>query len=468
VLLTFARVATLMGRLELAESTLAPLLAEGASDDQHGLRLLTAYALLATHLGRGDEVRRRLAAAEARAADPLARAIFTGYRAVSFWLDERDAEASDVVAKTRALGAEVLTPSVRAGVGIPYGLAASLARTGKLEEAEELLERSRGAGRLEEDALLSLELRLVAAEVAFHKGERLAALAELETLATSFSRGGYLLAELWSNVFRARVLRVLGRAQAAARLEAVSEDVARQHGVEAVLRAIGRSRDATAPGLDDGVRNKALQALAAGSRGDAESVAAIEASIAPRLAGPGYGLDRALLLLARSLAADARGKSEQAETIRREALALAAAENADPDALFSFVPSLGALRVVSTAGPRIAGDVDLSEARVVIDARDHTLRVGEAVISLKTRHVLRRLLYGFAREPGRCLGKERLAELAWGVEYDPRVHDGALKVNVLRLRALLRDTGLSIDLDVDGYRLEAPPDLVFVEPLNAE
>jgi len=128
--------------------------------------------------------------------------------------------------------------------------------------------------------------------------------------------------------------------------------------------------------------------------------------------------------------------------------------------------TLGTLRVVSSDARFIAASVDTADYEVVLDARAHTLSIGGRVISLKNRQVVRGILYGFAREPGHFLGKELLAEAAWGVEYDPRVHDGALKVNLLRLRGLLRDTGLTIEHDSDGYRLRGLGKFLFVEPLN--
>jgi DNA-binding winged helix-turn-helix (wHTH) protein len=87
-------------------------------------------------------------------------------------------------------------------------------------------------------------------------------------------------------------------------------------------------------------------------------------------------------------------------------------------------------------------------------------------VSLRRRSVLRKLLYALARRPGSVLGKDELAEAAWGRPYDPLRHDDALKANVLHLRRLLAASGLVIARGDPGYRLEATLRFVFLAPLD--
>jgi tetratricopeptide (TPR) repeat protein len=479
VMLTYARVATLMGRVELAEQTLLPLLEQPLSHE-HRLRAMIAYALLATHRGRGDEARARLTAFEQEVIDPLGRAVLAGYLAFTYWLDERDHEAASLVPQAQALVQEVLAraDSFRAAVGLPYGLAAVLGRLGRIDEAERLLAAARAASAIDEDVLMRLELRLVEGDVLFQKGERLAALNELEAV-SSDARGGYLLADLWARVFRARVLRSLGRRRAAERLDLETERVAGEAGVVAIERAVGRSRAHSMlapeqgdtqlepePKLGEWIRRLALEALERAARGDAERLEAVERASSAFIAAPGYGLDRALLALARAALAETLGRHAEAKSQQRRAFAEAEAEKIDADLLVELAPAVGSLRVVSPTSRRIASRVDTTGWELVLDAREHTLKAGERTLSLKNRHVVRCILYALAREPEHHLNKERLAEAAWGVAYDPRVHDGALKVNLLRLRTLLRDTGLAVDYEMDGYRLRGTAQLLFVEPLT--
>ena len=73
------------------------------------------------------------------------------------------------------------------------------------------------------------------------------------------------------------------------------------------------------------------------------------------------------------------------------------------------------------------------------------------------------MLYALANHPNVVLSKEALAGALWGASYKPMTHDGALWVNVRRLRVLLERTGVAIDLRDDGYALRVPADFVFVD-----
>ncbi len=94
----------------------------------------------------------------------------------------------------------------------------------------------------------------------------------------------------------------------------------------------------------------------------------------------------------------------------------------------------------------------------VLDTRQHELRCGAEIVSLRSRPVLRRLLYTLAEDPGALVSKEVLVERTWSVAYDPLRHDTALWQNIHRLRRLLEPLSLGVEVDEDGYRLLAPTD----------
>ena len=64
---------------------------------------------------------------------------------------------------------------------------------------------------------------------------------------------------------------------------------------------------------------------------------------------------------------------------------------------------------------------------VVLDGRNHELRVGAKVVSLKRRVLPRRLLYALARRPGQILSKDECAQALWGREHSPLIHDNPLR-----------------------------------------
>jgi DNA-binding response OmpR family regulator len=72
---------------------------------------------------------------------------------------------------------------------------------------------------------------------------------------------------------------------------------------------------------------------------------------------------------------------------------------------------------------------------------------------LKTRRVLRRLLYALASRPNTAVSRDDLVQEVWSATYHPLVHDNVLLVNITRLRALVEGTGLAIEADEGGYRL---------------
>lgn len=90
---------------------------------------------------------------------------------------------------------------------------------------------------------------------------------------------------------------------------------------------------------------------------------------------------------------------------------------------------------------------------VVVCRKTDTVRVAGQVIAFRTRPALRRLLYTMLAEPERSFDKASLASALWPSQYRPDRHDGALWVNVKRLRDLLSGSGLCVRTEPHGYRV---------------
>ena len=212
-------------------------------------------------------------------------------------------------------------------------------------------------------------------------------------------------------------------------------------------------------------RARVLEALRAASAGDARLADALlrrEGAL-----GAGYSLDRALIYLAKSVAARVQRRAGEAAVALERATEEAEAGGVDPDLVPALLELIGKRRLVmSTTHPLPAGDD--SDYDVVLDGRTHLLRVADRKVTLARRPALRRLLYALAVKPGASVSKETLARSLWSGEYHPLVHDNPLRVNILRLRALLGKAGLAIDVDEAGYRLTVPERFLYIEPLEPE
>lgn len=104
-------------------------------------------------------------------------------------------------------------------------------------------------------------------------------------------------------------------------------------------------------------------------------------------------------------------------------------------------------------------------ADLLLDGRAHRLRAGAREVSLEGRPALQKLLYALARRPNACLSKAELVRSLWSLPYSKK-HDTPLRVNVQRLRSVLKGTPLAIDLTDEGYRLSAPTGFRFVDDLT--
>ena len=298
----------------------------------------------------------------------------------------------------------------------------------------------------------------------WERGDRLAALDALRALTARAEEAGYVLGVLWTQVFAGRILHVLGRRTEARAVLASVADRARALGAPVLARAAINAasddpvtrlamavRDEAGP-PSPSVRTRAFQAIAAALRGDDAAVARALADADER---PGYHVEIALAHLARGLVGRRAGDPGAWPTARAAAERVLTA--ADPDLLD------GLLAVVDVDRDP---DRPTRAAPVVIDTARHEVVAGARVVSLSSRPVLRRILYALAERVGETLSKDDLTRAAWSQEYDPLRHDNPLFVNLSRLRQLLRDTGLTVDVDNDrgGYRLTCKDQLVLRRP----
>ncbi len=295
-------------------------------------------------------------------------------------------------------------------------------------------------------------------------GDRLAALEALRAVTARAEEAGYVLGVLWTQVFAGRILYVLGRRAEARGMLASVADRGRALGALVLARAALNSadddpvtrlamavRDEAGP-PSPSVRTRAFQAITAALRGDDEAVARALADSDER---PGYHVETALAHLARGLVARRAGDPSAWTAARTAAAAVLVA--ADPDLLDGL---LAVINIEPEPGQASRA------APVVIDVGRHEVVAGARVVTLASRPVLRRLLYALAERVGETLSKDDLTRAAWSQEYDPLRHDNPLFVNLSRLRQLLRDTGLAVDVDNDrgGYRLTCRDQLVLRRP----
>jgi DNA-binding winged helix-turn-helix (wHTH) protein len=229
------------------------------------------------------------------------------------------------------------------------------------------------------------------------------------------------------------------------------DDVAREAasaGAELIVRQIDRARraDPRRGVLDDRARPSrpgeirrdrvlaVLRALAAGElavgRGYLASLIH-EATLDP--------LERALIEVARAALAREAGEAS-ADDMVTHAAELAGRAGADPELIVDLDRWLRGARTPGRAVQPI-----------VVDRRDHEIRIGGEVVTLSSRPTLRRLLYALLAEPGRSVGKASLARALWPSKYRPERHDNALWVCLKRLRDLLHGTGLRVVTEPTGY-----------------
>ncbi len=213
----------------------------------------------------------------------------------------------------------------------------------------------------------------------------------------------------------------------------------------------------SAPRPGEAARLCSLAALQAASRGDAAAARILCARHADLVATPGYALERTIASLVRARLAALAGNADLSEQEGLEAEREAAGEGVD----FDLVAALRSWCEGRPAAASAAGTAaPAADAEIVLDRRSHELRSASFYVSFAARPVLRRLLYALARRKNDVVDKETLASEVWSVEYHPLRHDAPLWSNVHRLRRLIGESGLRIDVDEAGYRLAAPPGFV--------
>jgi tetratricopeptide (TPR) repeat protein len=476
VLLSFGPLALLTGRLAAAEHTLTEALARHDLASWQRVRAQVALGLLRTHQGRGDDGRAVLRGAVAESPSREVEGVLLAAEVYSYWLDERDAEATESLRRATAL-LQSSSPAVHGVAFAPAALALALGRLGRFAEADVwlrlLAERLARSG----DARAHLIYKTVLAYMDYERGARVQALAALTQAGDEIESVGAPLHSLRARICAARLLLTIGRRrQGHAALDEIAAK-AHQLGFLGLVQMVERSRlldpivelralHAThEPSTRIGavVRARRMNALRAACNGDGETVAALLEVDAPLPAGVDYALDRALGHLARSVVARAQGNSDTASTALAAARREAQSGDVDLDLLDELAAEFGQLRVMAGSRTRLCASYTniASSDAIVLDARSHELRVGDQVYALKRQAMLREILYVLSAKQGYAVSKQDVARHLWS-RYDPTVHDNRLWANIHRLRLFLAPTGLNIEFADDGYRLISPRDFVFV------
>lgn len=479
VLIGFGPVAMLTGRLAVAERAFTELLARPDLVSWRRLNAQFVFGILRTYQGHGDDGRAFLRRAIASAASRESEGVLLAAEVYCFWLDEREAEATEALRRAAVL-LEGSPPTVHSMVLAPAALAIVLAQLGRFDEAEPWLRQLAELLARSSDARSHIAHQTVLATMDYERGARVQAMARLSETAEHGERGGDVIHALRARTYVARLLLVTGRRrQARVMLDEVAAR-ASALGLTSSVQAVERSRQLDpvvqlrAPSplappsakIGAAVRARCMAALRAACDGDGAAVAAMVAANAPLAIGADYALDRALGHLARAVLARTEGDAALAQMAMAEARREAQAGEADLDLLDELDAELGHLRVVTGQSARLRASYPgaASSGAIVLDGRSHELRIGGRVHALRRQAMLREILYALSARQGRVVSKREVARRLWGERYDPAVHDNRLWANIHRLRAFLAHSGLNIEFVDDGYRLTPPSGFVFLDP----
>ncbi|MBZ4418383.1 AAA family ATPase [Myxococcus sp. RHSTA-1-4] len=461
------RVALFSLELDTCERALGSMPMPGNPEDL--LQQLLAWAALRFFQGRLDESLDMLNTAAAGTEDRHVLGWFAYSRALMLWIDGRDGELAEPVDRCMSLLEDA--PLDSRGPLVTAMSAGILSRLGRFAEAEAAMASARerlerlGAPRL------ALELDCIAAWMRAEQGERRAALALLRQTEARAEQAGYLFIRYLSRVGAGRMLLELGRrAEGLALLDAVEADVV-SRGARGLARAVEVARAMDVPGqlerpatvepreVRPGVaaRQRALAALHAAKHGDSVRAVGLLASLEPLARGEDFALERALGHLARAQVHRLAGRAMDAQASLEDAARAAAEGEVDPE----LIPELARALAPRAAEPEAPEAPAGAAEGVVLDARQHELRAGGRTVSLAKRVLPRRLLYALARQPGRTLPKEACVRAMWDADYDPRLHDNALRVHVRYVRELLEGTGTRVVFEDPGYRLEVSEGFAF-------
>jgi tetratricopeptide (TPR) repeat protein len=487
--LALATTALSAGRIEAGAQVIARALAEPALTETIRTELVMQRAWARYHAGACDDARREVMAWATDATRPIAAffCVVTLMQQHHFGPDL--AEAIDTA---RGLLPDK-APPYTAKVTVPMALAAALARLGRLEEAGELAEPAEAEAKGHEDVQTQVYVRRMRADLILARGGRLEALELFRATADAYRRAGSRLGHLLGLVSTARLLMELGRRREATRLVDEAEAGARKLGLGAVLLCAAGARAADplvrleeARGSVDDAQSSALHGLAGDHRSDAARIAGVAAlaaaaegkraaaergleALARVIGGSGYGVERVFAAVTKATLARLDGRLAEGDKLAQDARSAAQNDGVDDDFVDLVAARVGEGRAVTASTRRALGsETAPSGYEVVLDGRKHELRSGKKVVSLAKRPTLRKLLYAMAGRPNEALSKGELAAAIWPGRYDPLRHDGALWVNLRRLRQLLAPTRLVVELWGDGYRLVVPESFVYLDPGAAE
>jgi hypothetical protein len=436
---TLAHVAMLTGRLDVAARVSQAALASRGLALTLRVRLSTVHVLTRTAMGNGEDA--RAMACDAAGAPELVRAYLEFTRAFSLWLEERDAEAEEVMRRAWALCRGVL--SFRARVLAPLFFASVLARTGKLAESAQVLSEVESDVAGFEDPLVEVSQRMIRVTLLESHGAFDEALELAAQVEATYHQAGLVLGVLWARVHRGRLLLLTGRVRAG---RACLEELARTAADLGARVIVRLARDAFRADPQQALALGAAPGTRPGEVRRDRVIAALQATIEGRLEiargyvvalGQGGGLD--------PLSAALLG-------VVRAALAAA---GADPELIPAIAARVG-----------LGSDAATDGVAIVIDTIHHEVRCEHRVVALSRRPSVRRLLYTLAANLGRAHDKESLTRGIWNASYRPSRHDGALWVNVKRLREALQGTGLRVDSGDDGYRLRVDDGYVLRTAAN--
>jgi tetratricopeptide (TPR) repeat protein len=466
------RVALFSMELDTCERTLGSM--PMPAEPEALLQQLLAWATLRFFQGRLDEGLDMLNTAAAGTEDRHVMGWAAYASALMLWVDGQDGALAEPVNRCMALLEDA--PLDSRGPLVTAMSAGILSRLGRFEEAEAAMASARERlGRLGAPRL-ALELDTVGAWMRAEQGERRAALARFKEAEARSERAGYFSIGVLSRVGAGRMLLELGRrAEGLAVLDALEADLTRWgarglvHAAE-VARAMDVLRQMEAPATVEprevrpgvAARQRAVAALQAALRGDSVRAVGLLASLEPLTRGEDFALERALGHLARAQVHRLAGRASEAQASLEEAARAAAEGEVDPE----LIPELARARAPGGAASEGARATPEAAAgapdAVVLDARQHELRVSGRTVSLAKRVLPRRLLYALARQPGRTLPKEACVRAMWDADYDPRLHDNALRVHVRHVREMLEGTGTRVVFEDPGYRLEVSEGFTFL------
>jgi tetratricopeptide (TPR) repeat protein len=476
LLVASAQVALVTADLSGAEHWLQEALARPEIPSAVLARVHSMLAWVMTLRGFADQALLFLDGVVVR--EPLHRAAVELARALVFWTQGRYEES---LAHLRASQAH--RNQSRAAVGHPRQaayVAVLLARTGRVEEAEASLALAEKAVASGDDRRMRAEVRLMGAMVLCERGRRVQALASLVELLGLFEAGGCVIDAFTARIWIARVRLRLGQRREALRVLDAAQRVARELGAGAlvavaeavrsedpfVLLAEPSSHPVPASMVAELTTARAYDAVRAAAHGEVSSARPLIDACQATANGPDFPLERALLSIAHATLERLADMGDRADARLQAAASTAVAEGVDPELVEQMVSVLGDLRVVTPQSQRMARalPIELSEASVVLDARAHELRLGDTRLHLGRQPTVRGLLYAMARRPRQELTNGELAHEIWGDKVRRMgTYDNAIRMAIVRLRALLRDTPVRIDSTDVGYRLVVPEDFVLIE-----